>query len=291
MAKKFSSKKATKKAPAGRKLSTGGTLASLLSLLGNEGNETPLERAQDIAWDAWDAPDRRTRVSLAKKALAVSPLCADAYVLLALNQARGPEDAVALYRKAVEAGEKALGKRSFREDAGHFWGILETRPYMRARHGLAISLWETGAYDEAIAHYQALLTLNLDDNQGVRYLLIDSLLILGRDAEAAKLLKRFEGDESAHWLWAAALEKFRRSGDSDKAREAVALAQRANRHVAAYLLGKKKLPRTLRDYVSWGGKDEAAAYVAHTGADAWKATTGALTWLDAQVHANAPLRS
>jgi len=288
MTKKYSSKNAAKSAPARPKMPDKRALESLLSALADGVDETPLERAQDLAWEAWDAPDRRKRVSLAKKALAISPLCADAYVLLALNEAGTTEDALALYRKGVEAGEKALGKRAFREDVGHFWGIPETRPYMRARHGLATALWELGAHDEAIAHYEALLALNPDDNQGIRYLLIDCLLILGRDVEAAKLLKRFGGEESTHWLWAGALARFRSAGDSDTARRAVALAQRANPHVAAYLLGRKKLPRRPPSYVSWGGEDEAAGYVAHTGAAAWEATPGALAWLHAQVYR--PLR-
>jgi tetratricopeptide (TPR) repeat protein len=258
------------------------TPRTLVAVLEGIDDETPLERAQDIAWDAWDAPTRRKRVSLAKRALAISPLCADAYILLALNEARTLEDELALYRKGVEAGEQALGQTAFREDVGNFWSILETRPYMRARHGLAITLWKLGSYDDAIAHYEALLTLNPDDNQGIRYLLLDCLQILGRDDDAAKLLKRYD-DKSSHWFFAHALANFRRWGDSDKARRALLRARNTNPYVADYLLGRKKLPRSLPGYVSWGGEDEAASYVAHTGAAAWGATPGALAWLDAQV--------
>jgi len=257
-------------------------LETLLAAFADKDDETPLERAQDIAWDAWDAPDRRKRAALARKALAVSALCADAYVLLALNEARTAEAQLALYRQGVDAGEKALGERAFREDAGHFWGILETRPYMRARHGLANTLWKLGARDEAIAHYEAMLTLNPGDNQGIRYLLIDCLLIRGQDDEVANLLQRFDGDESSHWLWASALAQFRRSGDDDGACKALMLAQETNPFVADYLLGRKKLPKVLPRYVGWGSKEEAAAYAAHTGADAWSAAPGALVWLAAR---------
>jgi hypothetical protein len=79
---------------------------------------------------------------LAQKALELSPLCADAYVLLAQETARNLDEAIDLYRQGVEAGKKALGKSAFRDDVGHFWGLLETRPYMRARHGLAQALWD-----------------------------------------------------------------------------------------------------------------------------------------------------
>jgi hypothetical protein len=89
---------------------------------------TAIEAAQEIIYNAWEAGDRRKRVALAKKALALSPLCADAYVLLAQETARDLDQEIDLYRQGVLTGEKALGKACFREDVGHFWGLLETRP-------------------------------------------------------------------------------------------------------------------------------------------------------------------
>lgn len=49
----------------------------------------------------------------------------------------------------VAAGEAGLGERSSRR-WGHFWAVMETRLCMRARHGLAETLWQRGAHDEAI---------------------------------------------------------------------------------------------------------------------------------------------
>src|SRR5215211_7843795 len=121
---------------------------------------TPLERAQDLIYEAFETESSRKRVQLAKKALKVSPDCADAYVLLAEEDAGSLEEARELYQKGVEAGERALGRETFEEEAGHFWGILETRPYMRARQGLAVCLWELGEREEAIEHYQEMLDLN-----------------------------------------------------------------------------------------------------------------------------------
>ncbi len=66
---------------------------------------------------------RRARVALAHKALAISPLCADAYVLLAEEEANSAEEALAYYRKGVEAGEQALGPKGFKEYARAFLGL------------------------------------------------------------------------------------------------------------------------------------------------------------------------
>lgn len=172
-------------------------IESLLAKFGGGPQANAVEAAQEIIYDAWDASDRKRRISLAKKALELSPLCADAYVLLAQETARDLDEAIEIYRQGVEAGEKALGKAAFRDDVGHFWGLLETRPYMRARQGLAQTLWDKGLRDEAVTHYRDMLRLNPNDNQGIRYLLMDCLLILGRDDDAVKLIKRYKADSSA----------------------------------------------------------------------------------------------
>ena len=255
-------------------------LSAIKSLLANFGggtHENAVDAAQDIIYDAWDSSDKRRRIALAKKALEISPLCADAYVLLAQETARNLDQAIELYRQGVEAGEKAIGRAAFRDDIGHFWGFLKTRPYMRARQGLAQTLWDKGLRDEAITHYRDMLRLNPNDNQGVRYLLLDCLLIVDRDDDAADLMKRYK-DGSAAWSWSRALLVFRQSGDCPKSRSALSEAIGDNTHVASLLLGDKKMPRQLPAYIGIGDKNEAVAYV-HGATAAWAATPGALAWL------------
>jgi tetratricopeptide (TPR) repeat protein len=125
---------------------------------------TPLERAQDKMYEAWKAQTRKARSRLAREALAISPDCADAYVLPAEEMARTPDEALKLYEEGMRAGERALGPEAFTEDVGNFWGILETRPYMRARAGVAECLLEMGEAARAVEHYQELLRLNPGDN-------------------------------------------------------------------------------------------------------------------------------
>jgi tetratricopeptide (TPR) repeat protein len=237
-----------------------------------------LEAAQQLIFDAWETGDHRRRMALAKQALELSPLCVDAYVLLARECDGNLDEMIALYRQGVAAAEEALGKASFRDLVGHFWGILETRPYMRARHGLAQALWNKGLRDEAVTHYLDMLRLNPGDNQGIRYVLIDYLLTLGRDDDAARLIRRYRDDGAAAWAWSSALLAFRRSGDSVKSGKALAEAMISNAHVAELLLGDKKMPRKLPAYIGMGDKNEAVAYV-HGAAMAWAAAPDALAWL------------
>src|SRR5208283_4065248 len=93
--------------------------------------ELALEQAQDLIYRAWDTSSRKRRIALAERALTISSDCADAYVLLA-EDTDALDSELELYQKGVEAGARALGKKVLAEEAGYFWGLLETRPYMRA---------------------------------------------------------------------------------------------------------------------------------------------------------------
>lgn len=239
----------------------------------------PVEEAQDIMYEAWDAQGAR-RVALARKALEVSLDCADAYVLLAEETARSLGEARKLYEQGVAAGERALGERMFREEAGNFWGILPTRPYMRARAGLALCLWALGERGAAVQHYQEMLRLNPNDNQGVRDMLANCLLELGRDDELGQLLKDYKEDASATWLYTWALWRFRQEGDGAEARQRLKAALKQNPHVPDYLLGRKRLPRELPALIGLGDEDEAVAYAA-VAISNWRSTPGALDWLAA----------
>src|SRR4051794_23817977 len=97
-------------------------------------------------------------------------------------------------------GQLALGPPGFKRYAGHFWGFLETRPYMRARAGLAGTLLKLGDVDSAVAHYRDMLKLNPNDNQGIRYVLAGCLLRHDNDGALKELLAAYE-DGNASWLY------------------------------------------------------------------------------------------
>jgi tetratricopeptide (TPR) repeat protein len=254
-------------------------MEGFMSAVGGRRASDATAKAQEVMYDAWDQTSPRARVALAHKALAISPLCADAYVLLAEEEAKSAEEALEYYRKGVEAGEKALGTEGFRQFAGHFWGFLETRPYMRARAGLAATLSTLGEVGAAISNYQDMLGLNPNDNQGIRYVLAACLMRSGDTEALKKLLKQYDEDGSALWLYTQALVAFRENDARDKRAEELAKsAWSANSHVPAALAGKKKVKPSTNGYITMGGEDEAAQYVEEWGFD-WLTTPGAVDWL------------
>jgi hypothetical protein len=82
----------------------------------------PRYRAEDLIYEAWEAAGPR-RLVLARRALALWPDCADAYVLLA-HAASSLEEARELLERGVAVGERVVGWRVFVQDAGDFWLIL-----------------------------------------------------------------------------------------------------------------------------------------------------------------------
>lgn len=237
---------------------------------------TEAERAQKIMFQAFGEPRKADRLRLAREALAVSADCADAYVVLA-EETEDLEEKIRLYQQGTEAGERFLGP-SFREEYdGHFWQAHRTRPYMRARLGLAQALMEAGRLEESIAELRALLELNPQDNQGVRSLLGWLLIRLRRDGEAMALLREHD-DGLCECAWNKALVKFRQRGDVPIARQYLQEALLNNRHVLPYLFGLYELPREAPAYFQPGGEDEAMAYVIEYGVF-WDETEGALGWV------------
>ncbi len=241
---------------------------------------SPEALARELMNRAAATTEPRRRIALARQALATSPDCSEAYLLLA-EHAGTRKEALGFLEQAVEAGARAIGPDPFREAVGHFWGLFETRPYMRARLELAEALWTSGRRVEAADHLAAMLRLNPGDNQGVRYILASWLLSLDRLDELEALLARFDED-SATWAYTRALASFRRAGDSSESTKLLKAAKRANKHAPAYLLGRRDLPPDQPPYYSPGDVDDAVLYVAGHLA-AWKSTPGAIAWLRSTV--------
>ena len=242
---------------------------------------TPLEQAQALIYRAWNEPDRTRRIELARQALDCSPDCADAWVVLA-EEADELAEALRCYREGVAAGERVLGPALLAQECGRLWQIPEARPYLRARVGLAQGLWLLGEQEAALTHLWELLRLDGEDHLRVRYLLLEALLIRNDLEALRRLIDMYPDDGSAAWCYSRTLVLYRHGGDTLAARQALREARQANPHVPDYLLGRKKLPGPLPDYIEPGTEEEAIDYVS-VALPYWTNTPGALSWLRQQV--------
>lgn len=238
------------------------------------------ERAQELMWTAMDCEDDKQAAALCRQALAIYPDCVDAISMLADLESRVVRDYIAAMREAVAAGRRDLGPKFFKEWKGMFWGMMESRPLMRAMAGLAEALAGTTApasVDEAIAIEEEMLSLNPNDNQGIRGPLVGHYLERKRYGDAENLLEKYKGDGMAVSLWARVLLAFL-DDDEAKTLAAVKIARKQNKYVWEYLSGHTRRPRGMPDFYSPG--DEAEAVIC---TDilwrAWRSHAKALRWL------------
>ncbi len=235
-------------------------------------------QAQDLAYEAMETRDPTKSAKLCTKALALDPNCVDAFMHMAQLSCDTRDELIKHIRMAVEVGERGLGGPAFiKENRGYFWGLLETRPYMRARAFLAQLLVEDEQTAEAIAEYEELLKLNPSDNQGLRYPLLGLYLERNDLDGARRLFKEYEDEGSAVFAWALVLERFL-ADDEDGAAAALKEARSVNEHVEKYLTGRKRMPKQLPGYYGIGDENEAIICVDALGA-AWKCHRAAAKWL------------
>lgn len=234
-------------------------------------------QAQELVYDAWEAADSDKAFDLLQAAIDLDSDNADAW--LGLMDFMGVEggERIEMLRKLVTMGEKSLGKKVFKKDKGYFWGLLETRPYMRVRSQLALRLMEAGQYEESIAEHEAMLKLNPNDNQGVRYGLMALYLALKWLDGAKRLFRKYnERKFSTVWAWGYVLEQYL-SGDMDGAAKALLAARKQNPHAQAYFLAHRKLPKNMPGSYSPGSQEEAViaweilriAWQKHPDAQSW----------------------
>ena len=244
----------------------------------DEENQSNERKAQDLIYDAMDADTWEKRLRLVRQALKLDPGNVDAQLMMAEVTDCDPAERVEILRDVVAVGAKRLGKKAFQELVPHFWGFIETRPYMRARLALAGALCDAGRNDEAMMEFEEMLVLNENDNQGVRYELLPLLLTLGRLKEAGALMKRFDETHfNVVFAWGRVLERLLVGKEKD-AIEGLASARKQNPHIEIYLKGHRKLPKQVPGSYSPGSKEEAICY-AEVLTTAWQAHPEAWEWL------------
>jgi tetratricopeptide (TPR) repeat protein len=205
-----------------------------------------------------EADDPVEALRLASKALKLDPDCTDAQRLRVRLAPMELDNRIQLMREVVQRAERNLGEEFLEENQGHFWGMLSTRPYMRAMQDLAELLTEADRLDEAIAVYERMLALNPNDNQGVRYALLGLYLAARRGDRASQLVKRYPSEENytAVFAWGRVVIHWLAGRQTD-ARSALLRARRVNPFLESYLTGSRPIPECLPPAYSPGDPSEA----------------------------------
>ncbi|MCX5990896.1 MAG: tetratricopeptide repeat protein [Chloroflexi bacterium] len=201
------------------------------------------------------------------------------HLAMVLSEGNHPDQAHDLWDQAVRIGRKAF-PQDFKPGRDRLeWGWLENRPFLRCLHGLALARYEEEEVEEALRLFQELLSLNPDDNQGVRAMAEEALFKLGRLEDALKITEQYPDDVMSETLYGRALALFklgRRREATIALKEAVEYLPLVRREL---LKTRHHLPRTARPgFVTLGGADEAYYHWKHWG-QFWEEAPEALEWL------------
>lgn len=139
------------------------------------------------------------------------------------------------YQEVAEREE-----RRWRGETPEWWEDHETRPYMRALYGRAMTEWHQGRFAETAKDLEKLLQLNPRDNQGVRFLIPLVHLLGDDDAKALKSLEEYDRNYPDDYcepslLFGKGLALWR-LGDDEPARAAYRTAMLQNLYITPMLL-------------------------------------------------------
>ncbi|EGZ22816.1 hypothetical protein PHYSODRAFT_388033, partial [Phytophthora sojae] len=142
---------------------------------------------------------------------------------------------------------------AFETDVGHFWGVLNTRPYMRAKMGLirALSMLDfRPAIEAALAEAKDSLRLCRSDNVGIRDLVPTLMLLLGQYQEAYDFIKWYATTgEDPHYSWGDMELPFLDMHDADMTEEELPVDGRNLFFLSSLVCIKMTLAKSIKDAI------------------------------------------
>ncbi len=218
-------------------------------------SEKIVKTADEYLELAEEATTKAAAEKYIKKALELEPDNLDA-VSASLDLI--DDSTVEYYQKLSEAiknGTKQMEKKGLMDEdsIGAYWGILETRPYMRLLSRYAEYLVDNGMMTLAAQEYEEMIRLCETDNLGARFQLMHIYAYLEREEPALELHKKYDEYEETQTLLPLSVLYFKR-GDFDKAEEYLKRVSAANKDTKKFFRAVKrnKLDRYVEQISSYG---------------------------------------
>lgn len=236
---------------------------------------SPQEKAQDLVFEAYDLEFSEARENIAA-ALELDPECIEAYEYLGSHEP-SPQIAMVFFEKGISIGEKKFEGEHLKENIGNFWGLHETRPYMRCLQFQSECLDAIGKTEECIGILEKMIKLNPNDNQGIRGRLMLYLIETDQYEKYVKYETEFKDEISAFALFNRALYAYKTEGICTGSNKKLKEAVKFNKFVVPKLL-KQEYPTDLPNHYGLGDENEAIIYLFYA-YPIWYSTKGAIEWL------------
>ena len=226
-----------------------------------EYENTPLDDAYEILEEAQNAKTEKEAIKLAKKAYEKSPECFDA-ILFQCDLEENGIKRMKLLDDGLEFEKNRLTKEKYfdKENIGHFYGIFETRPYIRGLVIKAEYLLEEGKISQAENVCREVLRLNENDNMGARYLLMAIYATLEKENDMLKLYKKYPEEDLEMMFPLFAL--YYKLGNDKKAKEYLNRIDKCNSNFVKFFNGTiKENKKVEHGYYSRGDSSEIFMYL------------------------------
>ena len=224
--------------------------------------DNPKFESDDLLEEAYYASSKTKAIRLAKKALEIYPDNIDAECFIA-NFEENQIKKLKKYEVIIEKATEILKKDDMfnEENIGYFWGMVETRPYMRARNHKITILMDLGRYSEAVEECEDMLKLCENDNLGIRYTLIGLYCLLERFDECKKLYDMFK-EYSAFMLFPMAIMYYK-MGDYKKAKKFIRETKQINEYIYKILTNETGIINNSEEieYYAPGSIEEASIII------------------------------
>ena len=185
---------------------------------------------------AYDASTLKDAVKYAKKALELDPNNYDAEVMLLTSKNTDDTKLTKDLSNAVQRATKHMSDEGYFEDdsIGHFWGIVETRPYMRLRSEYMQALVECGMIGKAREEGEELIRLCENDNLGVRYQLMHIYAYFEDEQAALNLHQKYDNYDETQMLLPLSIIYYKK-GDFVKASKYLRKLNSVNKDLKLFL--------------------------------------------------------
>lgn len=226
-----------------------------------EYKNTPFDEAYEILEEAQYTKTEKEAIKLAKKAYKKSSDCFDA-ILFQCDLEENVIKRMKLLNDGLEFEKNRLTNEKYfdKENIGHFYGIFETRPYIRGLSIKAEYLLEEGKLRQAANICKEVLRLNENDNLGIRYLLMAIYATLEEEKSMLDLYKKYPEEDLEMLFPLFAI--YYKSGNDKKALEYLKRIDKCNSNFVKYFNGTiKQSKKVSSGYYSRGDSSEIFMYL------------------------------
>ena len=225
-----------------------------------EYENTMLDDAYELLEKAEHTKSKTQAIKYAKEAYDMCPDCFDA-ILFQVNLENNPLKISKLLEEGLKFEKERLEDNGYfeKDNIGHFYGIFETRPYIRGLFAKANYLILDGKIKQARDVCKEILKLNENDNTGARYLLMAIYAFLEEENDMLKLYKKY-AEENLEMLFPLFILYYK-LGNDKKAKEYLERINKANPDFVKFFKGTMKENKNVPEgYYSKGDSSEVLMY-------------------------------